>query len=1377
MAQLAIGLAGGFAATTVGGPAFFGLGFAAASFLGGRLFGPGLPAVYGPRLTDLRVQSSAQGTAKIRVHGTHRVPAQVIWSSGIKETVVKDEVGGKGFLSPSQTIVNFSYSVDLALFWCEGPQDGSGMAAVLQIQADGKMVADYTATTGPTEGNGTWVHYLGTETQEPSPLIQAEKGIANTSAYRGDMYSTVENFQLANHGKRVPNFTAVVASEASATAPQTNVALGAAGGAPASASVFHANRDLNLMLWKEVGTTGWAIYAADSFNYVGHAVWRDTLNLASEGNLDVINNTSSNMFHMDRLADHVYGLSAGGSSSAGLIKAKIFDGAITAVLGNESNFLNVGEWQRGHDIYTGWGLLPVTFTDVENNQITDRLTIGVSFGENPVQMQVTILDGKMASLGEINRAMDLTDDTVGVPIVDKNYRLWIAGESTTGGSPTVLRLYEFSVLNGVDLIKAHDITSAFSFIFGDGNRADLIYRFDAHEIILFRSGYAWKFDIDSKAITGAALQVYNHGFTVPAFQALLSAGPDADGIMLTKGQVGGADQDFTLNRLDVDAWTVELAKYTLSDYSGVGNMSAGAMYSSALNAYVGQEPATVHTLFLDRVTDATKLLSDIMSDELTRGGELTAGDLDVSALTGINIRGYIVPGQIRRRDAIAPLLQTHFVDAIVSDDKLKFVVRGGATAASLVDDDLGAYPAGANRSDKVREAIKAESETPYVIDLVYIERESQWQEGSQQSKRIDAVEQSRSQTTIQTNEVFTASEARQVVTIMVVEAWLARRELSTAINHGRLALDPSDRLQITHDGVVDTARILQTDFRDDYVIPIKAVIDDASIYTRFEIGVGANLVLPPGIKLVRPSEFLLLDTALLRDEDNYSGYYTASGPLFEGGGQNWPGATIMVAEAFVQTDDFDHPLDFSRDFKPLVTHTTTMRWGRTNGTVADQARWTVIDRTSTIKVTWIAGTEPTTVTEANFLNNALLLLVGDEIIAVRDVTDNGDGTLTFSTLLRGRLGTEDKIAGHGTAERVVVLEATTLKDVPSPKISHLTGLTGNRFYRADTIGANFPSLRERIFSNSSRRQQPLSPYYVRASRNATFDLTIQWERRTRLIDIWRVDLTTPLGEDSETYDLVIYGTNGTTVVRTFAGLTGKSQVYLRATQVSDGVGAIRVVAPFTDLTVGNVAGSPTQENHDAELATMDGWTNEQNGFTNVADSSGRPDPQDGTRMFQALGTATHRMSSEIDLVADGISTSDIDNSLLGIDLRCWFGRNGNLGSTTGSFMQFSFRYKDAAKATLKTESSTAAPVTQDLTVQGGAWESYNVKLVGAIPNLTRYIDVVFQISVNPTQAESDLFIDDVACRIGKPTAEITLGVFQNSAALNIGRGIERRVTL
>ena len=415
MAQLAIGLAGGFAATALGGPAFFGLGFAAASFLGGRLFGPGLPTVYGPRLSDLRIQSSAQGTPKVRVHGTHRVPAQIIWSSGIKETVVKDEVGGKGFLSPSQTVVNFSYSVDLALFWCEGP-----MAAVLQIQADGKMVADYTTTTGPTVGNGLWTHYLGTETQEPSPPIQADKGVANTSAYRGDMYSTVENFQLANHGNRVPNFTAVVASDSSATAPQTNVALGAAGGAPASASVFHANRDLNLMLWKDVGTTGWAIYAADSFNYVGHAVWRDTLNLASEGNLDVINNTSSNTFHMDRLAEHVYGLSAGGSSSAGLIKAKIFDGAITAVAGNESNFLNPGEFQRGHDIYTGWGLLPVTFTDVENNQITDRLTIGVSFGENPVQMQVTILDGKMASLGEINRAMDMSDDNVGVPLVDKN---------------------------------------------------------------------------------------------------------------------------------------------------------------------------------------------------------------------------------------------------------------------------------------------------------------------------------------------------------------------------------------------------------------------------------------------------------------------------------------------------------------------------------------------------------------------------------------------------------------------------------------------------------------------------------------------------------------------------------------------------------------------------------------------------------------------------------------------------------------------------------------------------------------------------------------------------------------------------------------------
>ena len=686
-------------------------------------------------------------------------------------------------------------------------------------------------------------------------------------------------------------------------------------------------------------------------------------------------------------------------------------------------------------------------------------------------------------------------------------------------------------------------------------------------------------------------------------------------------------------------------------------MSAGAAYVRSINAYVGQEPNSIHALFLDRVTDTTKPLSDVITEELTSDGELTAADIDVAAVGGIAIRGHVVPGQARRRDAIQPLLETHFVDAVVSDDKIKFVPRGGGIAATLSDDDLGAHAAGSRRPDKLRETIAAEAEVPHVIDLVYVERENHWQEGTQQAKRIDGTSRSRNQVVVQTNEVLTANEGKRIAATMLAERWIGGRTLDGALDHGHVALDPADRVQIAHDGVTDTARLLQTDFGDNYVIGVRSVVDDASIYTRFETGNLSSTIGPANLKLVSQSELFLLDTGMLRDEDDSPGLYTAARPRFDDG-VDWPGGIIRTAEAFVETGNSDNPLSFSREFVELMTHLSPVRGGRIQGTaLGDQARWTVIDRANSFTVNWIAGSEPTTITHAQFLNNELIVMVGEEIVCARDVTDNGDGTLTFSTLLRGRVGTEDKIANHGPGEPVLLLEPSTIRSVRLDKRSHLTGLGANRYFRVDTIGDPNPSLRETIHSNTSRRLMPLSPYYVRHAIDAsTLDITISWERRTRFRDAWAAGLHAPLGEGAELYDLVVYDGTGATVARTFSSLATQSKTYTRAQQMADGNGALGagIVAPFTNLPVGQSAGSPTLDNHDAELGTMDGWTTEAGTWSNVADSSGRPDPLDGTRMLQ--GEIGFRiLSSQIDLANQGVATSDIDNELLAIDVRAWVG--------------------------------------------------------------------------------------------------------------------------
>src|SRR3546814_10976492 len=59
--------------------------------------------------------------------------------------------------------------------------------------------------------------YLGSESQEPDPLVIASEGPADAPAYRGLAYVVFENLQLADFANRIPNLSFEVIADA---APQ-----------------------------------------------------------------------------------------------------------------------------------------------------------------------------------------------------------------------------------------------------------------------------------------------------------------------------------------------------------------------------------------------------------------------------------------------------------------------------------------------------------------------------------------------------------------------------------------------------------------------------------------------------------------------------------------------------------------------------------------------------------------------------------------------------------------------------------------------------------------------------------------------------------------------------------------------------------------------------------------------------------------------------------------------------------------------------------------------------------------------------------------------------------------------------------------------------
>ncbi|MET0310370.1 MAG: phage tail protein [Sphingomonas sp.] len=197
MATVVLTVAGGL----VGGP----IGAAVGAALGNAfdrdvLFKP--KGREGPRLTELRIQTSSYGTQIPRLFGTMRVAGSVIWATDLIEHR-STQSSGKG--RPSTTSYSYTASFAVAL-------SGRRILNVGRIWADGKLLrggaGDFKVRTG-------FRLHLGSDDQAVDPLIAAAEGIRATPAHRGMAYAVFEDLDLAEFGNRIPSLTFEVTADTS----------------------------------------------------------------------------------------------------------------------------------------------------------------------------------------------------------------------------------------------------------------------------------------------------------------------------------------------------------------------------------------------------------------------------------------------------------------------------------------------------------------------------------------------------------------------------------------------------------------------------------------------------------------------------------------------------------------------------------------------------------------------------------------------------------------------------------------------------------------------------------------------------------------------------------------------------------------------------------------------------------------------------------------------------------------------------------------------------------------------------------------------------------------------------------------------------------
>lgn len=210
--QAALTIVGGAIGFYLGGPAGAAWGMQLGGLAGSVAFPTDLGTTKGPRLNDLNTQISTVGAPIPIVYGAYAISGNVIWSSGIIETVSKKKQGGKG--GPTQTLKTYSYKVNVAVGVCEGPISG-----ILRIWADAQLLydereqqpeettAEYTARLEANTRVASYFSvYIGSEDQLPDPTIETFDGIGNISGFRNLAYVVFNNFELADYGNRIPQF-------------------------------------------------------------------------------------------------------------------------------------------------------------------------------------------------------------------------------------------------------------------------------------------------------------------------------------------------------------------------------------------------------------------------------------------------------------------------------------------------------------------------------------------------------------------------------------------------------------------------------------------------------------------------------------------------------------------------------------------------------------------------------------------------------------------------------------------------------------------------------------------------------------------------------------------------------------------------------------------------------------------------------------------------------------------------------------------------------------------------------------------------------------------------------------------------------------------
>jgi hypothetical protein len=1056
----------------------------------------------GPRLEDRKIQLSTYGAQIPIVFGSARLAGNVIWPRDFEVEEHGTTESSKG--GPETT--NYSYSATFALLLCQGPIEGIG-----RIWMNKKLMYDpgSVRTTDPAIVGMTV--YLGTEDQEPDPLMVARDGSA--PAYRGWAYIVFEDLELTNSGfgNRPPSVEVEVFTEATYSGPPEPraVDLGISSTVPSFASPI-ATIDISTdWIWtvqpngshtdtvhvRVVSDVGEVVIAAfDEIHPSG-----DTFRVGSVAALPEQQEVwvlTESWPIPDRRA-LIARFSSGSSTVGGIASvAPVFIGWVRIpTLIDARNMI--------YDAATGWIWIAYNFTTVT------PLTLGV-----------------IQTIDQSVRSSLSTGVTIGVPssmAVGYPY-LGIVG-SLGPASPTPNFMCVDSGLVNVIYSIRLPITPSSS------NKAIDYDPVRSRFIVIPSTGFTYCL-VD--ALSGTAST-----YTIAASaNADTSPAPNPFGVSsvtylpISDKYIFGANTSgaygSTLFVVNAATLTVE---NTYTYESGTNELLSVLLPPGdpAVGNYViGFDPTHAKRLMLggDVVGGPVTLASIVSTLCTSEPFGLDPADIDVTELTDL-VDGYLVGQQMSRRAAIEPLMAAYFFDGVESDHVMKYVKRGGASVVTIPQDDRAAHEDGEELPAHLNIMRASELELPWTIDVSYTDKERDYQPATQYDRRI--TQNANDPRRIELAIVMTAEKAKQVALVNLYLPWLRTRfGFSTTVAYSKY--EPTDVVTLPTDGVTYVARITRRVDQGNGILQWEAELEDSAIYTQTGT-VAAQTFVPQTIRDPGETDLIMLDTPILRDVDNDAGFYVAMG----GSTDEWPGAQL-----FKSTDS-------GASYASMLSIVNDATIGAASGALGNFTAGNIFDEGNSVTVVLTSGGPLVSATADQVLNGSNTAVLGAhgrwEVINFKIATLTATDTYLLSGLLRGRRGTEWATGTHVAGDAFIVASTTTWQR-PNPGSAEI-GLA--RLYKAPPFGTQLSAADSQSFTNSAVGLEPYAPVDLAGARDGSNNLTITWHRRARY-GYGALHTIVPLGETTESYSVDVM--SGASVVRTIASAT-QTAAYTYAQQVND----------------------------------------------------------------------------------------------------------------------------------------------------------------------------------------------------------------------------------